>query len=67
MNKFLASLLAAFILPAGLARAEEEPDFDGAPGQVAKAGEPAAGPVCPNPAPTSANYVDRRITITVGR
>lgn len=29
--------------------------------------EPAAGPVCPNPAPTSANYVDRRITITVGR
>ncbi len=41
MNKFLASLLAAFILPAGLARAEEEPDFDGAPGQVAKAGEPA--------------------------
>lgn len=29
--------------------------------------EPAAGPVCPNPAPTSANYTDRRITITVGR
>ena len=29
--------------------------------------EPAAGPVCPNPAPTSANYVDRRITITVSR
>ena len=41
MNKFLVSLLAAFILPAGLARAEEEPDFDGAPGQVAKAGVPA--------------------------
>lgn len=29
--------------------------------------EPAAGPVCPNPAPTIANYTERRITITVGR
>ncbi|MEN9359978.1 MAG: hypothetical protein RL095_1513 [Verrucomicrobiota bacterium] len=41
MNRFLASLLAAFILPAGLARAEAEPDFDGAPGEAAKPGEPA--------------------------
>ena len=29
--------------------------------------EPAAGPVCPNPAPTIANYAERRITVTVGR
>lgn len=29
--------------------------------------QPAAGPVCPNPAPTIANYSERRITITVGR
>lgn len=29
--------------------------------------EPAAGPVCPNPAPTSSTYTDRRITITVNR
>ena len=29
--------------------------------------EPAAGPICPNPSPTSANYAERRITVTVGR